>query len=403
MGSSWYDNKYKNTRKAVLLDREKAMFPATMEFAEKYKNINTFKNQLEELRLDFIKKNKEFKAYKAEYIKKQNRVKESIIRLERGEAPLPEFEGIPADILASSDGVSNKKTVTKSKVYTKCPVEKCAGMLNDANECISCDAKICSKCCEVKEAEHVHVCDPNTVETMKLLKKDTKNCPKCTTPIHRSEGCYQMWCTCCHTTFHYRTLEILTEQIHNPEYTDWLKNNTTIQEGGGGDCNVLEYNTFIRVFGRKTALANSCINILECIEHVRAIVLRWIQPKLENLTNEDTRTLNRAQFMIGKIDETKYKTLLFKSYKQVQRWSDVRDLLNMYITTLTNILNNVIVTKDLANLQFEITTLSSYVETQKKRIDTIYENHTRLYVTNMTILKNGVITFRENWENWGDW
>jgi hypothetical protein len=370
MGSSWYDNKYKNTRKAVLLDREKAMFPATMEFAEEYK-------------------------------KNQRFLKEYITRLERGEGILAELErgeeGIPAEILASTDGVSDKKTVTKSKVYTKCPVEKCTGMLNDANECISCDAKVCSKCCEVKEAEHVHVCDPNTVETMKLLTKDTKNCPKCTTPIHRSEGCYQMWCTCCHTTFHYRTLEILTERIHNPEYTDWLKNNTiTITIQGDGDCNVLEYTTFNRVFGRNTPLANSCINIFERIEHVRAIILAPVQHRLEKLTSEDTRTLNRAQFMIGKIDETKYKTLLFKSYKQVQRWSDVRDLLNMYITTLTNILTNVIVTKDLANLQFEIKTLCSYFEQQKKRIDCIYENYTGLHV-NMTIQKNGVITFGENW------
>ena len=46
-----------------------------------------------------------------------------------------------------------------------------------------------------------HKCDEEKVASVEMLKRDTKPCPKCGTPIHKIEGCDQMWDPQCGTAF----------------------------------------------------------------------------------------------------------------------------------------------------------------------------------------------------------
>lgn len=373
LGSSWYDTKYKNTRKDVLYDREKAQFQATMEFAQKYKNVQIYETRINELNAEYQKKLKEFYDFKKIYVRETRRLEKEIENINRG---IVDVHPIPDDAI-DSGGLSNNKTKTLAKLYTKCPVDKCSGMVNDENKCITCNIEICPTCFEIIQDEHAHTCDPNTLETMKLLKKDTKNCPGCSTPIHKIEGCYQMWCTNCHITFHYRTLEVLNEKIHNPHYVDWLKNNSNIGGVGGGDCQEIGYYSFSPFKKSDPVLYKSCCNILSHVNHVEAVYLGHARRQLQSYTNEDTKRLQRAQFMVGIIDEKKYKMLLFKSYKQVQRWSDVIDLNNMYTNTLKSILSNAVVTRKLDLLQKETTTLTKYVQRELDKINKLYGNYSQ--------------------------
>ena len=95
--------------------------------------------------------------------------------------------------------------------------------------------------------------------------------------------------------------------------------------------------------------------------------------------------------MIGKLDEKKYKMLLFKSYKQTQRWGDVIDLTNMYVGALKNLLHNVVITKDLTTLQKEMMTLVQYVVKEKDRIDKLYENYSQFQINLKISQKTGEI------------
>lgn len=369
MGNSWYESKYKNTRKQVLFESEKAKFPETMDYAQKYKNIDKYENQIRELNKEYDKKYKEFQEYKINLERKIHQLQRFINNINNGN------NNIPVEAI-DTGGLSDKKTKTTTKLYTKCPIENCQGMLNDENKCITCDTSVCRNCFEVCGDEHV--CDQNTIETLKLLKKDTKNCPGCSTPIHKIEGCYQMWCTNCHITFHYRTLEILNEKIHNPHYVDWLKNNTTIQQGG--DCQNLGYNLFSPMKKSHPTLYVSCCNIYAHVNHIEAVNLSHARRQLESYSNENSKRIIRAQFMVGKIDEKKYKMLLFKSYKQTQRWGDIVDLITMYIGALKNTLQNIVITKDLTTLQKEMSTLIPYVVKEKERIDKLYGNYSQFKI-----------------------
>ena len=89
----------------------------------------------------------------------------------------------------------------------------------------------CPHCFEVlgKEKNCGHVCDPNNVESANMIKKETKSCPSCATPIFKIQGCDQMWCTQCHIAFSWRTGMRVNGVIHNPHFYQW-------QRDGGGSA-----------------------------------------------------------------------------------------------------------------------------------------------------------------------
>jgi len=67
------------------------------------------------------------------------------------------------------------------------------------------------------------MCDKEKVETLQLIKKETRSCPVCSTRISKIEGCDQMWCTHCNNAFSWKTGLVQTGPIHNPHYFDFLK------------------------------------------------------------------------------------------------------------------------------------------------------------------------------------
>jgi len=70
-----------------------------------------------------------------------------------------------------------------------CPIDDCRGFINTKKwSCGICCNKFCKDCHEVLEEEHK--CNPETVDSIKLIKNDTKQCPKCFTPIHKIMGCF---------------------------------------------------------------------------------------------------------------------------------------------------------------------------------------------------------------------
>lgn len=113
--------------------------------------------------------------------------------------------------------------IQKTSKTLFCPKNKCKGLVT-RGKCSECKITICCKCQEAKNEEHK--CNEDVLETLALLKKDTKPCPKCKIPIYKIQGCDQMFCVECKTAFSWRTGNIQTGVIHNPHYFEWLRNTT---------------------------------------------------------------------------------------------------------------------------------------------------------------------------------
>ena len=126
---------------------------------------------------------------------------------------------------------SCRKKVSKP-IIVRCIVEKCPGYVSKCRltdddctiaVCGICSSYSCYECLvKVKGPNDEHKCDPDLLKTIRMIARESKPCPNCKTPIQRTEGCAQMFCTQCHTAFDWTTNQIVTGRIHNPHYFDWL-------------------------------------------------------------------------------------------------------------------------------------------------------------------------------------
>lgn len=127
----------------------------------------------------------------------------------------------------------------KMKSRMRCPVPNCYGFVygSDADDwaCDLCSCIVCNTCREaIGKGLKVesHVCDADLVESIKVMYKDARPCPRCIAPISKVDGCDQMFCTQCHTTYSWITGQIIKGNVHNPHYFQWvfgMRNQNVIQ------------------------------------------------------------------------------------------------------------------------------------------------------------------------------
>ena len=86
----------------------------------------------------------------------------------------------------------NDKKEEDKKFVKACPGNNCRGFLSSAYKCGICEKFFCPDC-EVEKSsrnDEEHVCNEDLKASVALLKKNTRPCPKCSTPIEKSEGCF---------------------------------------------------------------------------------------------------------------------------------------------------------------------------------------------------------------------
>jgi hypothetical protein len=129
---------------------------------------------------------------------------------------LKSFLEMAGHILVETD----QETETVRKYH--CSGIGCRGFVDDTEpHCRLCNTTTCTECHEIVTNPDTHKCKPDDVKNIKLLNENTKNCPKCFTPIMKSDGCSMMWCTNCKTGFDYNTSMVLptnTAFFHNPHH-----------------------------------------------------------------------------------------------------------------------------------------------------------------------------------------
>lgn len=222
---AWRTGLYKKHREDILVEREMAILPTR------------------QARVEAFSKRKETEKQMADLTKEIRDLETQITRLNRQQGVQSawyhrhnaEFMGqaVPAWTLAythpqGGGGVVEKKE--RAQFIMKCPDEDCRGFLSSAYKCGTCANWFCSDCLVKKgeEKDAPHTCDEKLKETVALIIKESKPCPKCGQRISKVDGCSQMWCIDCHTAFDWTTGKIVNGVVHNPHYYEFLR-----KQGGG--------------------------------------------------------------------------------------------------------------------------------------------------------------------------
>lgn len=294
---SFINNDYRDYRQQLLLDKEKALLPATQIIVEAINNKEKLQKSLDEYLIEVSIKKQEF-----------------------------------YDEIKFNESIINGSTYNKQKkvFIKKCGVENCRGFLSEQWKCGICDTITCNKCLELlnQEQNQEHVCKEENIESAKLISKDSKPCPKCAALIFKIDGCNQMWCVVCHTAFSWTTGQIETSRIHNPHYYEMLRNmsangeiprepenicndvntgmpdNHQIQRLLRSKINDLEYNTF----------SKQILSITRQIFHILYDHPNTFQEKYDKSKRE-----LRIKYLMNNITEEEWKKELQRKEKKYEK------------------------------------------------------------------------------------
>lgn len=346
----------KEKREHDLFETEKALLPETQPYAMIRKDLAVVNKEIKEL------------TYRLALLTEQRR------RLEAG---IPSSE--------------HMKKAAIARLTLKCPAMGCRGFVDhETMQCGVCETYVCKECHEPlgqsdgqgnslgQDQGHGHTCDPGTVETVKLLKKDTKNCPKCGVGIHKIEGCDQMYCTQCHTAFSWRTGEIVIGgRIHNPHYYEYMR-----RTGGGeapreiGDipCGGIPNRWDLSQWIYDPRIGN----FHRILGHIEDVEIPRYRP---NEGVAGNRSL-RVDYINGDITEAEFKARIQKRAKHNEKCREISNVLNTCVVAGSDILRTLIQDRDSKKAQTSIQGLEEFTNEAMKEISKLYGCVVPVFVEN---------------------
>jgi hypothetical protein len=78
----------------------------------------------------------------------------------------------------------------KDVFHFRCPVGECRGFLDKQYECTVCLTKCCRSCVVPKKDGEKHECKEADLESIKMIRSETKPCPSCSSRIMKISGCF---------------------------------------------------------------------------------------------------------------------------------------------------------------------------------------------------------------------
>ena len=325
---SFINKELKIHRENNLMEKQMGLMPETQVYAEQVKVCDEL---LKENRMLLLEKNKMM----GEILKMNKKMSETDRIIERIRSS--EYVGI------------------KVGTFTyKCPINNCQGFLNERYKCGICENAICKDCMEIREEGHE--CEKEKKETVALINKDTKPCPKCGEMINKIVGgCDQMYCIRCHSAFSWRTGALDGGTIHNPEYYRWMRENgkeiarNPLDEVGGCGENIISYMTLIRIMRMYFVpewinLLNGGVKTKDHIETIKVLNMHRMINHIAHLNreyvndnNREERTLRemRVSYMLNKITKEELKRklqIIEKRKKKEKRLNNVWNLLKIVLT-----------------------------------------------------------------------
>jgi len=217
LNRNFWNKDLKNHQKKLLLDIEKSRLQENVIHAKcelEFDKCNIEEENLQD-KISALK----IKLQKIERKKHRLRYNQRYFSLnDNGDLVYDNTNG-PAD---------SEHTQYKAKFIMKCTLNGCPGFLSPKYICSICENYTCKDCWEqvgIYDNFEEHECKKENIESALLIRKETKNCPNCGVSIFKIDGCDQMWCVQCQTTFSWKSGKIETGKVHNPHYYEYLRRN----------------------------------------------------------------------------------------------------------------------------------------------------------------------------------
>lgn len=453
VGDTWFNNNIKPYREQILLDREKAKIPQTLQQIkeeDEYNNIVTKRTTLQQKIETFMKEKRYVRDYLSfndqikdihrylkhmkteetrlgnnEYTKQNDRKRHddqvdyitrqritSNLKLERLTKSIAEYEtthpSIFDDIIVYNNLLSENEVLrhrmdeflysrhrkNKEKVVFKyrCTTKDCSGLMDENYHCILCKEHMCGDCfekiefetkdkdkseIEIEMAKKKHKCNSETKESVAMIKRETKPCPKCGTSCQKMYGCDQVFCISCGTGFSWTTLTVETGRLHTIDASDYFKRNPEAQqrylermkgatENAENRADQVRNNNACNeivphVLKIKRELQNHqhaqvvfIIELRRSIEHYNAVFV----PNLNRKWNDTELNADyRKMFVRKATNEKEFKSILHRRYKKIEFEKELHAIIMNANLIWGNILWNIDVDfnlKDLDNLIEEV-------------------------------------------------
>jgi len=357
---TWCTQKFRNTdlrkhREYVLFEREKALFPETQPHVERILKMRDLRLVIQDIRSKLIRM---YNRYGVTIpVRDESHFERHPDLLELHEVytnHLIEYEELRTGYVPVAE--------QGRKFVRKCPTGTCKGFLDETWYCGMCRNIFCEKCNENISDEHE--CDPESVKTMELLKRDTKPCPSCGEMIQKLEGCAQMWCPSCHTAFDWRNGVIELGRIHNPHYIEFKRRQNSLnRENGDIPCGGLpSYRELRERDAERYDLLQLRMSLLRVESELN---WRWQE-------NTDTRYI-RISYMMNEITEDEFKTELQRRDKQNAKAQDVSQIFRMFFDTCSDELRQYMLGKDPEDVRTIVIPLIEYTN---EIISSIHKRYT---------------------------
>jgi len=228
----------------------------------------------------------------------------------------------------------------------RCADSDCNGFVSSAWKCATCDKHTCAHCRELKanRDDDAHVCNPDTLASVALLKKDTKPCPNCKVLVHKTEGCDQMFCTQCKRLWSWNTGKFEVRG-HNPHYLQWMR------ENGGGmprDPNdVLCGREIDPAFIRQlhfdiTAASRANHSLFNVLHDISAFISSIPHLRFHDLPRFQVDRINmnlnsRKAFVSNELSLVKFKQVIRRNYLNANKNENISHIIQAVIQAATDI------------------------------------------------------------------
>ena len=366
-------------RAKTLMDREKAMLPAMQIFVEATKGLRTTGAELNEVmasmrkydlrRVEILRQRDALRVKIRAAAANEEESKKAIEELDTNWQVYGMNEGRLMRIRFDQETLNRQITqwhnilegraaddtrvVEVREFIQRCPGEGCRGYLSTAYKCGVCSKYTCNECLTVKgdNRDAEHTCVEEAKASTAMIRRETKPCPKCGVRIYKIDGCSQMFCTqeTCHTAWDWNTGHIVTGNIHNPHYYEYLRHRNggeMPREAGDIPCGGLPA---VWLFSREilaipaTLLPieqkNLILSVHRCLSDMADMRLPEYPARLPANVNKDIN----IRYLMNEMEEADWQKQLEQRETKFERKREIGQILTTFahvgaemLRTLTN-------------------------------------------------------------------